>query len=42
MENKVKGKDYGDRNDHWNCRYCSDNHQYNCHADQYQAVPWDT
>ncbi len=42
MENSVKGKEYGDRNDHWNCGYCSDDHQYYCHIDQYSTILWET
>ena len=42
MENSVKGKEYGDRNDHWNCGYCSDDHQYYRHIDQYSTILWET
>lgn len=42
MENKVKGTRYDDGNNHRNCWYCSDNHQYYCHADQYQTVLCET
>lgn len=38
MENIVKGTRYDDGNDGRNRWYCSDNHQYYCHPDQYHTI----
>lgn len=42
MENIVKGTKFDDRNSRGDCKYCSDSHQYLCHADQYPAILQET